>query len=86
MIASAIQRVECMQMFESNHGLFFIQNLAVRMHDNLVDRTRPYFKNNLLLAATFLDPRYRSLMFIKDQNDSSIHVTFSKKMPLTADL
>jgi len=69
-VLPAITRLmECMQMFESNHGLFFIQNLAVRMHDNLVDRTRPYFKNNLLLAATFLDPRYRSLMFIKDQND-----------------
>ncbi len=39
------------------------------MADSLYERTNAQFSNYLMLAATFLDPRYRSLRFIKDQTD-----------------
>ena len=39
------------------------------MHDDLSDRTREYFNNPLLTAATYLDSRYRKLKFIKDESE-----------------
>ena len=42
------------------------------MYDNLYDRTSLLFENPIMLAATFMDPRYRSLKFIKDQNQRDL--------------
>ena len=39
------------------------------MFNSLSDRTKDHFKNALMLAATFMDPRYRSFRFIKDQEE-----------------
>ena len=38
------------------------------MFEDLNERTLINFKNPLMLAATFMDPRYRNLRFIKDSN------------------
>ncbi len=39
------------------------------MFNDLADRTEKHFDNPIMLAATFMDPRYRSFKFIKDQDD-----------------
>ena len=65
-----------MQIYESKNGNSFIQfDLAIKMHDDLLDRSSINFQNNILLAAAFSDPRYRSLAFIKDHNerDKALH-------------
>ena len=54
-------------LYEASNGTTFLEALAVDMHDDLNRRTKTYFDNNLLLTATYLDPRYRSLSFIKDE-------------------
>lgn len=68
-VLPAVTRLmEVLILYESNNGTTFLSDLAVRMHDDLKDRTKTYFDNKLLLAATYMDPRYRSLLFIKDNN------------------
>ncbi len=42
------------------------------MFENLQTRTANIFENSLMIAATFLDPRYRNLKFIKNQYDRDI--------------
>ena len=42
------------------------------MYENLYRRTKAHFDNTLMLAATFMDPRYRSFKFIKDQNERDV--------------
>ncbi len=42
------------------------------MSDSLYERTKDYFANSLMLAATFMDPLYRSLRFIKDQAELDV--------------
>ena len=59
--------IEVLMLYESSNGTTFLDDLAVEMHDDLQDRTKTYFDNKLLLTATYLDPRYRSLSFIKDE-------------------
>lgn len=39
------------------------------MFENLQERAIPLYDNQMLLAATFMDPRYRTLKFIKDQKE-----------------
>ena len=60
--------MECLMIYRSSNGNSDFEDIAVSMHDDLHDRSLTYFKNRLLLAATYLDPRYRSLLFIKDDN------------------
>ena len=67
MLPAITRLLEVLQLYESKHCLNFINQLALDMKDNLETRTKTYFKNKLLLAATFMDPRFRSLKFIKDQ-------------------
>lgn len=66
-VLPAVTRLmEMLMLYEPNNGTEFLRDLAVQMHDDLQDRTKNYFDNKLLLTATYLDPRYRSLSFIKD--------------------
>ncbi len=68
-VLPAITRLmECLMIYRSSNGNSGFEDIAVSMHDDLHDRSLTYFKNRLLLAATYLDPRYRSLSFIKDDN------------------
>ena len=68
-VLPAVTRLmEVLMLYEASNGTAFLQDLAVKMHDDLKDRTKTYFDNKLLLTATYLDPRYRSLLFIKDEN------------------
>jgi hypothetical protein len=39
------------------------------MHDDLYDRSREYFNDQMITGATFLDPRYRNFRFIKDDHE-----------------
>jgi len=41
-----------------------LKDLAERMFNDLADRTEKHFDNPIMLAATFMDPRYRSFKFI----------------------
>ena len=38
------------------------------MQNDLKVRSQVYFENSILIAATFMDPRYRSFKFIEDQD------------------
>lgn len=51
--------------FEGND---FVKDIARLMFDDLEKRALSNFNNSLLLAACFMDPRYRNFRFIKDQN------------------
>ena len=67
-VLPAVTRLmEILMIYEPSNGNSFLEDLAVEMHDDLKDRTKTYFYNKLLLAATFMDPRYRSLSFIKEE-------------------
>jgi len=61
--------MEVLHIYKSRHGFEFISELAVKMSDALEDRSKPYFANKLLLTASFMDPRYKSLKFIKDESE-----------------
>ncbi len=57
-VSPAITRLlQILQIYSSKYGDKKIEDLAKRMHDELSDRTREYFNNPLLAAATYLDPR-----------------------------
>ena len=65
-VLPAITRLlEVLLLYQSKHGFNFINDLS--MKDNLEDRAKTYFNKKLLLSDTFMDPRYKSLKFIKDQ-------------------
>ena len=67
-ILPAVSRlIQVLQSYESLHKNDSIENLGLSMKVDLIDRTTKYFNNKLLLAATFMDPRYRSFQFIKDE-------------------
>lgn len=66
--------LECLALFEPTKGNEFLRDVAVKMFDNLNDRTTKHFENRLMLAATFMDPRYRNFKFIKDQSDRDIAI------------
>ena len=96
MIQPAITRLlEILQIYKSKHENQIMEKLAVRMHDDLSDRSREYFKNPIITAATFLDPRYRMLRFIKDETERKatlknvkayIISTYMEKFKSTADV
>ncbi len=66
-VLPAVTRLmEVLMVYEAENGTEFLNNLSRRMHDDLQVRTQKYFDNKILLAASYLDPRYRSLLFIKD--------------------
>jgi len=58
--------MEVLRLYDSIHGFEFISELAVKMSDKLEARCKPYFENKLLVTASFMDPRYKSLKFFKD--------------------
>ena len=69
-VLPAVTRLsEVLQLYESKYGFGHINELALKMKDNLDERTKTYFENKLLLSASLLDPRYRSLKFIKDETE-----------------
>lgn len=55
--------------FKKIIGNDFVKAIAEDMYKNLYERTKTHFTNSIMLAATFMDPRYRNLKFIKDQVD-----------------
>ncbi len=71
-ILPAVTRLkECLMLYEPKNQSTLhshLKDLAHRMHDDLDKRSESYFSNSLLIASTFLDPRYRSLSFIKDSD------------------
>jgi hypothetical protein len=68
-VLPAITRLtEVLHLYTSSHRFSFLDDLAVKMSDKLEDRCKAFFENSLLLASCFMDPRFKSLKFIKDQN------------------
>ena len=87
-VLPAVTRLmEVLMLYEASNGTIFLETLAKEIHDYLSSRTKTYFDDKLLLTATYLDPRYRSLSFIKDEFsrnralfDASSHIkTLSRK-------
>ena len=70
--------LEILQIYNSKFKNQEIEKLAIVMHDNLFDRTREYFNNSTVMAATFLDPRYRKFKFIKDEKERKTILTTAK--------
>jgi hypothetical protein len=66
--------LEILHLFESKYENKKIENLAIKLHDDLFDRTREYFNNSIVIAATYLDKRYRNFQFIKDQKERDIFI------------
>jgi len=65
-VLPAVSRLmEFLKSYEASNGTKYLEDLAFAMYNDLKIRTRTYFDNKLLLAATYMDPRYRSLSFIK---------------------
>ena len=54
------------------------------MFNDLSDRTKIHFENPIMLAATFMDPRFRSFKFIKDQSDRDLALYRAKAYIKTA--
>lgn len=46
-----------------------VETIARQMHDELSERSTAYFKGKIILAASFMDPRYRTLEFIKSAGE-----------------
>ncbi len=63
--------MEVLMLYSSPNGNHELEEIAQSMHDDIFERSSVYFKNPLLLAASYMDPRYRSFLFIKDQNQRS---------------
>lgn len=61
--------LEVLVIFEIRNGNKFINEMALNMYDDLKIRTEIYINSEHLICATFMDPRYRSLKFIKDTNE-----------------
>jgi hypothetical protein len=59
--------IDWLHNYESRNINHFMRELAVDMAKDLYDRSRPFFKNQLFIAASFLDPRYKKFKFIKSQ-------------------
>ena len=67
MLPAVTRLSSCLKDFESIHGNNFVNEIAASMRKDLETRTKTYFENPLLVAATFMDPRYRNLKFIASQ-------------------
>jgi len=53
-------------------GNEFLSDISGKMFESLYERTKGHFNNVLMLASTFMDPRYRSFKFIKDQSERDL--------------
>ena len=60
-------------------GNEFLKEIAEDMFTSLNTRTSKHFSNSLMLAATFMDPRYRSFKFIKDQSERDLGMFRAQK-------
>ena len=66
-ILPAVTRLlEILQVYRSKNDNLFLENFFVDMYNDLANRSTVYFSNEILKAASFMDPRYRSMSFIKD--------------------
>ena len=74
-IIPAVSRfITILAVYESKNNPFII-DVATQMREDLSERAEEaYFKNPLLLAATYMDPRYRSFTFISDANERGLKI------------
>jgi hypothetical protein len=74
MIIPGLQRlINILHLYESENHNLFMHDLAITMANDLTDRTKKYFNYfYLIVASTFMDPRYKKFKFIKDQYDRDI--------------
>jgi hypothetical protein len=56
--------IKQLRNFQSKNMNMFMHSLAESMADDLEERAKPYFANQLLIASTFLDPRYKKFKFV----------------------
>ncbi len=50
--------------------MYFLTDITTQMCHDLTERCeKAYFNNSILHAATYMDPRYRKMTFIHNQND-----------------
>ena len=59
--------LEILQIYKSKFNNKEIGVLAIQMHDDLAVRTCAHFENEMVIAVTYLDPRYRKFTFVKDE-------------------
>ncbi len=73
MILPLAQRiVDNLHIIESEYNPF-MEEIAVSMANDLSDRVKEAYLNNpLILAATYMDPRFRPLSFLHDHDQISI--------------
>ena len=60
--------LEILQICQSQHHPF-LNDMCLSMFNELTDLTAPYFQSPLLKASCFMDLRFRSLKFIKDDGE-----------------
>ena len=56
-LPAATLLLEILQITESQFGYISIKDMCLSMFDQLTDLTDPYFRDPILMAASFLDPR-----------------------------
>lgn len=57
---------DILMIYESTHGFSFLDEMANEMYNDLTDRCEVYLQDDLIIAAAFLDQRYKNFHFIKD--------------------
>ena len=77
-IPGVTRLLEILQLYESKFSNSDIENLAIKMHDDLQDRTTDFFSNPMVISATFLDPRYRKFKLIKNDKERDIFINKAK--------
>ena len=65
-VPAVTRLLEILQVYRSKNDNLFLENFFVDMYNDLANRSTVYFSNEILKAASFMDPRYRSMSFIKD--------------------
>jgi hypothetical protein len=68
-VIPGVQRlIDIKHVYTSKNNNEFLDDLAVRMADDLEYRSKRYLSNDLMVAAPFMDPRYKKFKYIQDQD------------------
>ena len=64
--------LEILKIYDSKNKN--INDIAEKMYQDLLARSESYFKNTFIIAASYLDQRYKKFLFIKDQNERDLFI------------
>ena len=68
-LPSVTRLMEILQLFVSKDDNKTIESIAYEMFIDIEKRTSDYFNKEILIASSFLDPRFKSFNFFKDDKE-----------------